>query len=91
MTSATITRGVATRFRPLQRLIRSKTAPFPRRDQGWGRPFQDRSNSPGPPPTTIMRVGSAKETHPATARDPRFVGLPSAGNFRAPSPAQRAN
>jgi len=38
-----------------------------------------------------MRVGSEKETHPGTARDPRFVGLPSAGNFRALSPTQRAN
>jgi len=48
MTSATITRRVATRFRPSQRLIRSMTALSPAKGPGLGPPLPGSLHCPWP-------------------------------------------
>jgi len=53
----------------------------PEKDSGWVRPFQNRFTKPAAPLTTRMRIWVKKrKTHPATARDLRFVGPALAGN-----------
>jgi len=64
----------------------------PEKDSGWVRPFQNRFTKPAAPLATRMRIWAKKnKTHPATARDLRFVGPAPAGNQSAPQLTKTAH
>jgi len=85
-------RTVATRFRPPQRPTRSLPRDYSRKGQRLGPPLSESFHYAKRATSCVhAHPGKKSKTHPATARDLRFVGPAAVGNRCASQPTKPAH